>query len=99
MGSVPMNYGGGDDPVSTSRSWKKGASAAGKSLSAAGQKQLSDVRDEAMSSMDRQNPVPSYSRGGKVRKTGLAKVHRGEYVVPKKKARKVSKLLRKKSRD
>lgn len=29
-------------------------------------------------------PVPEYKRGGKVRKTGKAKLHAGEKVVPKK---------------
>jgi hypothetical protein len=33
--------------------------------------------------------VPSYKRGGKVRKTGLAKLHKGEVVVPKGQAKKM----------
>lgn len=32
--------------------------------------------------------VPEYKRGGRVRKTGLAKVHRGEYVIPAKRGKK-----------
>jgi len=32
-------------------------------------------------------PLPSYKRGGKVRKTGLARVHRGERVLTKKQAK------------
>lgn len=32
--------------------------------------------------------VPSYKRGGKVRKTGLAKLHRGERVLTKRQAKK-----------
>ncbi len=30
---------------------------------------------------------PSYKRGGRVKKTGLAKVHKGEVVIPAKKAK------------
>jgi hypothetical protein len=36
---------------------------------------------------------PSYAKGGKVRKTGLAKVHKGEFVLTKKKATALKKLL------
>lgn len=32
--------------------------------------------------------VPSYKRGGKVRKTGLARLHKGEYVETTKEAKK-----------
>jgi hypothetical protein len=32
--------------------------------------------------------IPSYKKGGKIKKTGLAFVHKGERVVPKKAARK-----------
>lgn len=28
-------------------------------------------------------PVPQFKTGGKVKKTGLAKVHKGEFVLPK----------------
>ena len=28
-------------------------------------------------------PVPAYKRGGKVKKTGFAKIHKGEYILPK----------------
>ncbi len=33
-------------------------------------------------------PIPGYKRGGKVKKTGLAKVHKGERVLTKKQAKK-----------
>jgi len=33
-------------------------------------------------SSKRQQQPPSYKRGGKVRKTGLARVHKGEMVIP-----------------
>ena len=32
--------------------------------------------------------VPSYKRGGKVKKTGPAKLHQGEKVIPKRKGKK-----------
>jgi hypothetical protein len=37
--------------------------------------------------MNLSEDVPSYKRGGKVKKTGLAYVHRGETVVPAKRKR------------
>ena len=33
--------------------------------------------------MARNSNAPSYKKGGKVKKTGLALVHKGEVVVPK----------------
>lgn len=34
--------------------------------------------------------VPSYKKGGKIRKTGLAFVHKGERVVPKSKVKRMA---------
>lgn len=34
---------------------------------------------------------PAYKKGGKVKKTGLAKVHKGEFVLTKDQAKKVKK--------
>src|SRR6266705_155905 len=39
--------------------------------------------------------VPSYKKGGKIRKTGLALVHKGERMIPKGKVAKVEKMMRK----
>ncbi len=39
--------------------------------------------------------VPSYKKGGMVRKTGLARLHKGERVVPKAKVGKVNKMMQK----
>jgi SLT domain-containing protein len=61
-----------------------------------GQGVLEDTREEA-ASLANQPVRASYKHGGTVRKTGLAKVHRGEYVVPAHKARKAKKLLKRKS--
>jgi hypothetical protein len=41
------------------------------------------------------NLVPGYKKGGKVKKTGLAKVHKGEHVLTKKKAKQVEKVMNK----
>lgn len=91
-------YGEGDDRIYTGSSpdrksgmsakTKSGLRAAGAGMAAQGTSMIQGVRDEAMSDMNRQNPVPSYRKGGRVKKTGLAKVHRGEYVLTAKKARK-----------
>jgi hypothetical protein len=68
-------------------------------MSQSGQDQLSSVRDEAAAGADRQTPLnlPSYRKGGKVRNTGMAKLHRGEYVVPAKKVRTLKKMFGRKS--
>ena len=74
------------------RNWKKGLKAAGKSMSAWGQGMLSNVAEEAGSRSA--ETAPSYRKGGKVRKTGLIKAHRGEEVVPSKDAKKVRRFLK-----
>lgn len=38
---------------------------------------------------------PSYKKGGKVRKTGLALLHKGERVIPRKKVKLAEKAMRK----
>lgn len=38
--------------------------------------------------------IPSYKKGGKVRRTGLARVHKGERVIPKAKVKRVEKLMK-----
>lgn len=65
----------------------------GSSLRSFGQSTLSNVAEEA-GSRAAQSSVSSYRKGGKVRKTGLIKAHRGEEVVSKKNARKVRKFLK-----
>jgi hypothetical protein len=39
--------------------------------------------------------IPSYKKGGRVKATGLAKLHKGERVVPKNKVKSVEKAMRK----
>ena len=40
------------------------------------------------------NPIPGYKKGGKVKRTGLACVHRGEVVLTKSAAKSLRKLLK-----
>ena len=76
------------------KSWRDSKTAgalrsAGSSLSSSGQ----DEMDRASS----MSITPSqYKRGGKVRKTGGAIVHKGERVIPKGKVKRVEKMMRKK---
>ena len=70
------------------RGWKAGAKAAGKSLLQSGQDEL----DRAAS--DRITPV-SYKKGGRVKRTGSANLHKGERVIPKSKVKRVEKMMRK----
>jgi hypothetical protein len=41
------------------------------------------------------NPIPGYKKGGKVKRTGLAKVHKGELVLTAAMTKKLQKLLMK----
>lgn len=58
-----------------------------RALSGAGVKQI-----EAYASP---NPIPGYRKGGRVKRTGLARVHRGEVVLTKSAAKTLKKLLNK----
>ena len=71
--------------------WKSAAKAGGRSLSESGQSAMMDARSEAAS---RIGPV-SYKKGGRVKRTGLARVHRGERVIPRCKVKRVEKMMRK----
>ena len=41
------------------------------------------------------NPIPGYKKGGRVKRTGIAKVHKGELVITASMAKKLNKLLNK----
>jgi hypothetical protein len=69
---------------------KDTASAVGSSLSSAGQSES----DRAASDWSSIKPV-AYKRGGKVRKTGHAIVHKNERVIPASKRKKAEKVMRK----
>ena len=58
-----------------------------RAVSSAGIKQV-----EAYSSP---NPIPGYKKGGKVKRTGLAKVHKGELVLTAAMTKKLHKMLMK----
>ena len=83
-----------DDERGTSK-LRSGLQKAGKSLSQKGVDMINASRDQAAAGADRP-VVPSYKRGGIVRKTGLARVHKGERVIPKHKVKKVERALKKK---
>jgi hypothetical protein len=59
-------------------------------MSAAGQQMISDSRDEAASKI---GPV-QYRKGGKVRKTGPAILHKNERVIPAGKRKKVERMMK-----
>lgn len=86
-----------DSSYNGNSQWKKSRTAgalrsAGNSLSASGQQMISDSRDDAAAHV---GPV-QYRKGGKVRKTGPAIVHRGERVIPKSKVKRVEKMMKRK---
>ena len=81
---------GPSDGGSSDSRWKKAAKAVGRSMSSAGQSMMEDSRNEAASSVH----AVAYKRGGKVRKTGPAIVHRGERVIPAGKVKRVEKMMK-----
>ena len=85
--SSSSSSGGGDSR------WKKALRAGGRSLNQSGQSTLESVREQAAANVSRGD---SYKRGGRVKRTGLAKVHRGERVIPKSKVKRVEKMMRSK---
>lgn len=72
--------------------WKTSKTAGG--LRAVGQS-LSDSGREMTDSASSRGITPvAYRKGGKVRKTGIALVHRGERVIPASKRKKVERLMK-----
>jgi hypothetical protein len=45
---------------------------------------------DAALSQKRDAMMPEYKKGGTVKKTGLAKVHKGEYIIPAERVRKLT---------
>jgi hypothetical protein len=80
----------GSSGKSTSRmkGARSAAGAAGKSLAESGSSMM-----QGAASSGYQRPVP-YKRGGKVRRTGKAILHKGERVIPRGKRRKVERLMK-----
>lgn len=88
---APITTGGG-----SSKAFQGGASAVGgKQGAGKAKKKLKSVQQKASQAgpvaLETQQPltatIPEMKRGGWVRKTGLAVVHRGELVIPAKRSR------------
>jgi len=47
-----------------------------------------------VNAMSSPNPIPGYRKGGKVKRTGLARVHKGEVVLTASAAKTLKKLLK-----
>jgi len=47
-----------------------------------------------VNSMASPNPIPGYRKGGKVKRSGIARVHKGEVVLTKSAAKTLRKLLK-----
>jgi hypothetical protein len=62
-----------------------------RAISGAGVKNINAASDAYASP----NPIPGYKKGGKVKRTGLAKVHKGELVLTAAMTKKLHKLLMK----
>ena len=93
---MPFGF-GQDSSDSNNDRWKdsktaKGLRAGGKAASSAGNQMMSDSRNEAASNVH----AVQYRKGGKVRRTGPAIVHRGERVIPRSKVKKVDRMMKRK---
>ena len=64
---------------------------AGKNLSRA----VSGAAVGQVNALASPNPIPGYKKGGRVKKTGIARVHKGEVVLTKSAAKTLKKLLMK----
>lgn len=80
--------GGGGPP----NPWAAAARIAGKSIAAAGR----SFTESAGKYADHIHPVDmnEYRHGGKVRKTGISKVHKNERIIPRSKVKRVEKLMK-----
>lgn len=59
-----------------------------------GKEIIGAVRNRAVRAIS--GGMPSYKKGGKVKKTGVAKLHKGELVIPAKHAKALHALMMKK---
>ena len=81
-----------DDKKPQSRT-KKGLTAAGKSMREAGQRMSEEAYSQAASRSNEPSPntgalrMQSYKKGGRVKRTGLARLHKGEKVMKRKRKR------------
>lgn len=67
---------------------------AGASRNLLGKELSRAISGAASNQVNMAGSVPMYKKGGKVRKTGLAVVHKGEYVIPASQAKALKKLLK-----
>jgi len=58
-------------------------------------KNLSRAINQGAIAASTPNPIPGYKKGGRVKRTGLARVHKGEVVLTKSAAKSLRKLLNK----
>ena len=63
----------------------------GKSLSNA----VSQAAVDQVNAASSPNPIPGYKKGGRVKRTGIARLHKGEVVLTKSAAKTLKKLLNK----
>jgi hypothetical protein len=84
----------GSNSGSSKSRWKDSKTAGG--LRAAGSSLMSSGQGELGRASSMSITPSQYKRGGKVRKTEKALVHKGERVIPKSKVKRVEKMMRKK---
>jgi hypothetical protein len=57
------------------------------------------VTDDKKKKPATDNTVPSYKKGGTVKKTGMAMVHKGEKVIPQKKVESMNQFMSRRNKE
>ena len=70
--------------------YKARLKAGGESLSRSGDSMIEDSRSSAAAGIH----AVSYKKGGRVKRTGLARLHKGERVIPRSKVKRVEKMMK-----
>jgi hypothetical protein len=74
--------------VDTAGKMRKGGK---KGLLRQGKKGMPGTKSVSTSAQESDDEIPEYKRGGKVKRTGLARVHKGERVLTKRQAKRMGK--------
>ncbi len=75
-----------------------GAGLAGYGATQPGVSMAQNGAKDLMGAFQGRNQLPSYKKGGMVKKTGLAKLHKGEYVMTKEKVKAKNEALENKKK-
>jgi hypothetical protein len=85
-----------DDEQNTMDRRKTDNTSSGKPYDGSGRALSNQLKDQSKTSAEGvKGAIPQYKKGGMVKKTGVALVHKGEKVIPKKDVKRTSKAMKK----